>query len=83
MGLCGPSRSRSRRSRSRSTETETTESESDTGESSVGLLLSERCQELIRAFDGCREDHVGGPNADDHCLDALRYAVMGVSTPEQ
>ncbi|MDG5820198.1 hypothetical protein [Natronococcus sp. A-GB7] len=46
-------------------------------------MVSERCQELIRAFDGDTDDHVGGPNADDHCLDALRDAVMGVATPEQ
>ena len=65
---------------SRSTETDTEESDSsepDTGEPAVGLLVSEQCQELIREFYGYKADHVGGPNADDHCLDALRYAVMG------
>ncbi|ELY55802.1 orc1/cdc6 family replication initiation protein [Natronococcus jeotgali DSM 18795] len=47
------------------------------GEPAGGLLVSERCQELIREFYGYKEDHVGGPTAVDHCLDALRYAVMG------
>ncbi|WP_312854282.1 hypothetical protein [Natronococcus sp. JC468] len=47
------------------------------GEPAGGLLISERCQELIREFYGYKEDHVGGPTADDHCLDALRYVVMG------
>ena len=46
-------------------------------------MISEQCRELIREFYGYKEDHVGAPNADDHCLDALRYAVMGVATPEQ
>ena len=85
MGL-PDSRSRSRQSRSQSTETEepdTDSSEPDTGEPAVGLLISERCQELIREFYGYKADHVGGPNADDHCLDALRYAVMGVATPDR
>lgn len=44
----------------------------------VGLLVSERCQNLIREFLGYKEDHVGKGHADDHCLDSLRYLVMGV-----
>ena len=44
----------------------------------VGLLVSERCQNLIREFLGYKEEHVGTSQATDHCLDALRYAVMGV-----
>ncbi|MDG5761532.1 phage terminase large subunit [Natronococcus sp. A-GB1] len=88
MGLPDSPRSRSRRFRSDSTETDTEESDSDssetdTGEPAVGLLVSERCQELIREFYSYKADHVGAPNAADHCLDALRYAVMGVATPEQ
>ena len=45
----------------------------------VGLLVSERCQNLIREFLGYKEDHVGAGHAEDHCLDSLRYACMGVS----
>ena len=86
MGLPDSARSRSRQSQSQSTETEepdTDSSDTDTREPAVGLLVSERCQELIREFYGYKADHVSGPNADDHCLDALRYAVMGVATPEK
>ena len=36
-----------------------------------------------RAFDGSTDDHVGAPKAADHCLDALRDAVMGGAEPEQ
>ncbi|WP_394740097.1 hypothetical protein [Natronococcus roseus] len=83
IGLRGSSRLRLGRFPSHSTETKTDESESDTGEPAVGLVVSEQCQELVREFYSYKEDHVGGPNADDHCLDALRDAVMGVATPEQ
>ena len=44
----------------------------------VGLLVSERCRNLIREFLGYKEDHVGKGHADDHCVDSLRYLVMGV-----
>jgi len=52
--------------------------ETDT-EGRVGLLVSDRCQHLIREFLGYKEDHVGTSQATDHCCDALRYSVMGVS----
>ena len=45
----------------------------------VGLLVSKRCQHLIREFLGYKKDHVGTSQATDHALDALRYAVMGHS----
>jgi hypothetical protein len=45
----------------------------------VGLLISERCQNTIREFLGYKEEHVGKGHADDHCLDGLRYLVMGVA----
>lgn len=41
----------------------------------VGLLVSARCESLIHEFLGYKEDHVGTTRADDHCLDALRYAI--------
>jgi len=44
----------------------------------VGLLVSDRCEHLIREFLGYKEEHVGMSQATDHCLDALRYLVMGV-----
>ncbi|WP_255171230.1 hypothetical protein [Natrononativus amylolyticus] len=46
----------------------------------VGLLVSEQCRPLIQEFYGYKVDHVGTPGADDHCLDALRYALMGVAS---
>ncbi|WP_265110720.1 hypothetical protein [Halosolutus halophilus] len=33
----------------------------------------------VRGFFSYKEDHVGATGAQDHCLDALRYAVMGVA----
>ncbi|WP_255681349.1 terminase family protein [Natrinema sp. SYSU A 869] len=54
---------------------EATQSEQPT----VGLLISERCQHLIREFLGYKADHVGKATAEDHCLDALRYACMSVA----
>jgi hypothetical protein len=40
-----------------------------------GLLVSDNCEHLIREFLGYKEEHVGKSGADDHALDALRYAV--------
>ena len=40
-----------------------------------GLLVVDRCENLVGEFLGYAEDDVGGSNADDHALDALRYAV--------
>lgn len=55
------------------------DADADDDTPAVGLLISERCQHLIREFLGYKEDHVGKPAAEDHCLDALRYACMGVA----
>lgn len=53
--------------------------EPDDRDGRVGLLISDRCQSLIREFLGYKEEHVGRSVADDYCLDALRYACMGVA----
>lgn len=50
--------------------------ESD-GEGRVGLLVSERCEHLIKEFHGYKREHVGTDAATDHCLDSLRYLIMG------
>lgn len=42
-----------------------------------GLLISDRCEHLIRELQGYKREHVGTAAAEDHCADALRYAVMG------
>lgn len=42
----------------------------------VGLLVSDRCTNLIREFLGYKEEHVGSSQAEDHVLDSLRYAVF-------
>jgi hypothetical protein len=46
-------------------------------EDRVGLLVAEDCRHTIREFLGYQEEDVGGSRATDHCLDALRYAIMG------
>jgi len=43
--------------------------------SRVGLLVSDHCEHLIREFLSYKEEHVGKSNADDHCLDSLRYCL--------
>jgi len=48
-------------------------------EGAVGLLISDRCQPLIRELLSYKTDQVQGGGGDDHCLDALRYACMGVA----
>ena len=40
-----------------------------------GLLISDRCENLIRELLSYQEEHVGKSAAEDHCCDALRYAV--------
>lgn len=45
----------------------------------VGLLISDECHHTVREFLGYKEEHVGKGHAEDHCLDAPRYAVMGGS----
>lgn len=47
---------------------------SGTGE--PGLLVNESCENLIREFLGYKEEHVGASSAEDHALDALRYAIV-------
>lgn len=44
-------------------------------EERVGLLVADRCEHLSREFLGYKTEHVGVSSADDHCLDALRYAI--------
>jgi hypothetical protein len=46
----------------------------------VGLLISEQCDNLIREFLSYKEEHVGTSGAEDHALDALRYAVISDAT---
>ena len=36
-----------------------------------------------RAFDGSTDDHVGAPNAADHCPDTLHDTVTGGAALEQ
>lgn len=48
-------------------------------EGRVGLLVSERCEHLIKEFHGYKTEHVGTSSADDHCLDSLRYLIMGAA----
>jgi hypothetical protein len=42
-----------------------------------GLLVSDRCTELIQEFLSYQEEHVGkSGDIPDHCLDAARYALF-------
>lgn len=41
-----------------------------------GVLVADRCTELIQEFLSYKEDHVGKSQAQDHALDALRYALF-------
>jgi hypothetical protein len=41
-----------------------------------GLLVSDRCIELVQEFMSYQEDHVGKKAAEDHELDSLRYALF-------
>jgi hypothetical protein len=43
----------------------------------VGLLISDRCENLIRELQDYKKEEVGKKNAEDHAADALRYAVRG------
>lgn len=50
-------------------------------EEKPGLLVSDRCTDLIREFLSYKEAHVGKSAAVDHGLDVTRYVCMGqVST---
>lgn len=42
-----------------------------------GLLVADGCTPLIQEFLDYQESEVGTARAVDHCLDSLRYAVMG------
>lgn len=41
----------------------------------VGLLIADTCEHLIKELHGYTEDDVGASDAQDHLLDALRYAI--------
>jgi hypothetical protein len=42
-----------------------------------GLLVVADCVEVIREFQSYKEEDVGTSRADDHCVDVVRYAIMG------
>ncbi|MFC5135485.1 MULTISPECIES: hypothetical protein [Haloferacaceae] len=46
------------------------------GEGRPGLLVTERCTDLIQEFLSYKEEHVGKNGAKDHALDATRYALF-------
>jgi hypothetical protein len=52
----------------------------DSDDGQPGLLVSESCENLIREFLGYKEEHVGTSSAEDHALDALRYAIVSDAT---
>lgn len=56
------------------------EDEDNDIEPRVGLLVADRCRRTVREFLGYKEDHVGTSQAEDHCLDSLRYVIMGVTS---
>jgi len=43
----------------------------------VGLIISDRCEQLISEIQSYKSKDVGTKRAEDHALDAMRYAVMG------
>lgn len=45
-------------------------------EGEPGLFVAERCVNLIKEFQSYQEEHVGKDGADDHQLDAARYALF-------
>jgi hypothetical protein len=55
---------------------ETVRERLDDDEGRPGLLVSEECDDLIQEFLSYQEDDVGSKSADDHALDALRYAIF-------
>lgn len=42
-----------------------------------GLLVNEDCTDAIREFQSYKKEQVGKATAEDHCCDALRYALVG------
>ena len=51
------------------------EPEDEPTQAAVGLLVSERCENLIQEFQSYKEEEIGASSARDHCLDALRYII--------
>lgn len=47
-----------------------------------GLLISDRCTNLIAEFRQYKEEHVGTSQATDDALDSLRYLCMGAADPK-
>lgn len=45
-------------------------------EGKPGLLVSDRCVELIQELMSYKREHVGKAVAEDHCCDALMYALF-------
>lgn len=48
------------------------------GDGRPGLLVCSCCEKAVSEFESYQEEDVGGADVEDHFLDALRYAVMGV-----
>jgi len=46
------------------------------GEGRPGVLVTERCSDVVQEFLSYKEEHVGKAAAKDHALDALRYALF-------
>ncbi len=42
------------------------------------FLIADRCEELINEFFSYKQEHIGGKEAEDHLLDATRYALMAM-----
>lgn len=49
------------------------------GDGRPGLLISDQCDNLLRELVGYKEESVGTSSTVDHCLDSLRYTIMGDS----
>lgn len=48
-----------------------------------GLLVSDRCAEVVQEFMSYKEEHVGKSVAVDHALDSVRYLIMGDNYPNE
>lgn len=59
-----------------------TEADELADESVVGLLVSDRCQQLIRELVGDTDEHVDTTGARDDCLGCLRDGVMGATSTD-
>jgi hypothetical protein len=57
-------------------EQESDEAGEGDGDERPGLLISDRCENLIRELHSYKRDQVGTAAAEDHCCDSLRYAVF-------